>query len=287
MKLKIYDNVKNFHQDVYTNLLTHEAQNMIMIKNLKIGYDEKDKHEWRDPANWLMATVIDGKEILLTALMTPPFGITLYATDNQINDEALTCLLEGLKATDWQISGVTSEKGLAERFAEIYGNSKGVGFDVSMNQRIYELSEVNSDVSQFGNLRLVNEGDMAFLPYWIEGITWDILGDLKSVQCDPKNYLYQIATGDVYVLEVDGKPVSMAKISHKMEQFCGIAMVYTPPYFRGKGYASACVAKLSQVALDRGFSRCVLYTDLANPTSNSIYQKIGYKPVCDSVEIKL
>ena len=136
MIIKIYDNVKSFHQDVYTNLLTHEAQNMIMIKNTKMGYDGVDKHEWRDPANWLMATVIDGEEVLLTALMTPPFGITLYATDNQINDEVLTLLVEGLEATDWQISGVVSEKGLAERFAEIYGNAKGVSFDVSMHQRI-------------------------------------------------------------------------------------------------------------------------------------------------------
>ena len=127
---------------------------------------------------------------------------------------------------------------------------------------------------------------MAFLPYWIEGMAGDVWGNYKSVQSDPENYLYQIATGDVYTLEVNGSPVSIAKISHKMEQFCGIGMVYTPPYFRGKGYASACVAKLSQVALNRGFSKCVLYTDLTNPTSNSIYQRIGYKPVCDSVEIK-
>jgi len=43
------------------------------------------------------------------------------------------------------------------------------------------------------------------------------------------------------------------------------------------------VAQISQMALDKGFDKCVLYTDLLNPTSNSIYQKIGYTPICDSL----
>jgi predicted GNAT family acetyltransferase len=63
--------------------------------------------------------------------------------------------------------------------------------------------------------------------------------------------------------------------------------VYTPPYFRNRGYAGACVARLSRQILDGGKKYCVLYTDLANPASNSLYMNIGYKPVCDSLMIKL
>jgi predicted GNAT family acetyltransferase len=62
--------------------------------------------------------------------------------------------------------------------------------------------------------------------------------------------------------------------------------VYTPPEWRGKGYASACVAALSQLCLDSGYQFCMLYTDLANPTSNSIYQKIGYQPIGESREYR-
>jgi len=65
-----------------------------------------------------------------------------------------------------------------------------------------------------------------------------------------------------------------------------VAFVYTPPYYREKGYATSCVAQISQIALEKGFTKCVLYTDLANPISNSIYQKIGYVPVCDSLMLK-
>jgi predicted GNAT family acetyltransferase len=78
----------------------------------------------------------------------------------------------------------------------------------------------------------------------------------------------------------------MAQKNREMQTVSGVSYVYTPPYFRGKGYATSCVADLSRLLLKEGFTKCVLYTDLANPTSSSIYQKVGYRPVCDSLEIK-
>jgi predicted GNAT family acetyltransferase len=86
-------------------------------------------------------------------------------------------------------------------------------------------------------------------------------------------------------LEDGGMPVSMAKISRELQTVCVVGMVYTPPYFRGRGYATSCVAAVSQFGLDRVYKKCVLYTDLANPTSNSIYMKIGYRPICDSINV--
>ena len=62
--------------------------------------------------------------------------------------------------------------------------------------------------------------------------------------------------------------------------------VYTPPGLRGRGYASACVAALSQKLLDEGRRYCFLFTDLANPTSNRIYQAVGYEAVVDVDEYK-
>ncbi len=64
-----------------------------------------------------------------------------------------------------------------------------------------------------------------------------------------------------------------------------LTAIMTPPYFRNKGYAGSCVAQLSQRILDEGYRYVSLFTDLANPTSNSIYQKIGYQPVCDYEQI--
>ena len=82
----------------------------------------------------------------------------------------------------------------------------------------------------------------------------------------------------------DPEPVSMAGSAGPTPSGIRISAVYTPPGLRGRGYASAAVAALSQKMLDGGRRFCFLFTDLANPTSNSIYQKIGYQPVCDFEE---
>ena len=65
-----------------------------------------------------------------------------------------------------------------------------------------------------------------------------------------------------------------------------VGPVYTPPGYRNRGYASACVGLLSRLLLDRGYGFCVRYTNLVNPTSNGIYQQIGYEPVCDVIEYR-
>lgn len=157
-----------------------------------------------------------------------------------------------------------------------------------MNQRIYELKAVNPDIKQFGTLRLLEEKDMYFFPYWLEAFNAaSTYGKTEmSIPQDEKLYRYRLSTKKIYVLEVNGIPVSMAGYTRELQTAIGVSFVYTPPYYRGKGYASSCVAQLSQMALDKGFTKCILYTDLLNPTSNSIYQKIGYTPVCDSLMLK-
>jgi predicted GNAT family acetyltransferase len=62
-----------------------------------------------------------------------------------------------------------------------------------------------------------------------------------------------------------------------------VGPVYTPPGLRHRGYAGAVTAAVSQAALDAGAAEVLLFTDLANPTSNSLYQNLGYQPVEDRV----
>ena len=61
--------------------------------------------------------------------------------------------------------------------------------------------------------------------------------------------------------------------------------MYTPPERRGCGYASTCVAALSQRLLDSGYRRCFLFTDLANPISNRLYRRLGYQLVGNAEEL--
>jgi len=286
MKFNLYDDVKVFYNDVYDVLMKHEVQNIIPLGNVIMGNAGQDKTDWRDPVNWFMATVTDGDGIRLTAIMTPPFNLTLYMTENENNEAALACLADGLLSGGFSVGGVMTEKALAEDFTRIYAKAAGVQHRIAVSLRCFELMTVNPDVPTPGELRLLDESDMHFYPYWSEGFMSDAFHKPFVVQEDIEVYRYQLSKKSKYVLEVDGKPVTMGAITREMQNVCSIAGVYTPPYFRGKGYASSYVAQLSQIILNRGFSRAVLYTDLANPTSNSIYQKIGYVPVCDNLEIK-
>ena len=286
MQFKKYNCVNDFYTDTYNVLMRHEAQNLIPLGNIIIGHEGKDKTGWRDPANWYMATVSDSSGIRLTAIMTPPYNITLYATDNKIDDFAVGCLIKGLG--NEPIPGVMTEKTLAERFAKAYTAQKGMKCETTMSQRIYELTAVNKDIPQIGIMRLMDEKDMPFFPYWAEAFyaAKQYGKTSMSIPKDAEPYMHRLSQKKLYVLEDNGIPVSMAGLTREMQTVVGVAFVYTPPYYRGRGYATSCVAKLSQLALDRGFKKCVLYTDLANPTSNSIYKKIGYRPICDSVMLK-
>lgn len=84
----------------------------------------------------------------------------------------------------------------------------------------------------------------------------------------------------------DQHPVSMTRKARATNNGIIIGLVYTPPEFRQQGYTSSCVASLSQLLLDEGYQFCSLYTDLANPTSNQIYQRIGYRPIQKSIMIQ-
>jgi len=80
---------------------------------------------------------------------------------------------------------------------------------------------------------------------------------------------------------VDDEVVSITiAVRPQIKGIC-ISGVYTPPQFRRRGYARALVSEVSKEMLIRGYALTNLFTDLSNPTSNKIYQEIGYYPVCD------
>jgi hypothetical protein len=90
----------------------------------------------------------------------------------------------------------------------------------------------------------------------------------------------------MWLWERDGEPVSLAGYTGPTLTGTRVGPVYTPPEHRRRGYASALVAELSGFLLGRGHRACFLYTDLANPTSNAIYERIGYERVAEAAEIR-
>ena len=285
LKFKLYDDVKAFHAAVYDVLLENEIQNQIMVGNLMRGYEGRDTFDWRDPRKWMMGAVCKGDATALVAMMTPPFNITLYATGNNWDNDTISCLINGLEAAGISIPGVTTEKSLAEAFAQAYCSAKTLRPVLNMGQTIFELKDINPNIPKIGTFRPATEKDIPFLPYWLEDFGRTATGEYAPPSTDVINYMYRINSGGLYVLEDKGMPVSIAAIIRKMVRVATVGCVYTPPYFRGRGYASSLVSRISQIILDSGYPLCSLYTDLTNPTSNKIYRNIGYMPVLESVAI--
>jgi predicted GNAT family acetyltransferase len=176
---------------------------------------------------------------------------------------------------------VTAASALAANFAEKWSQIAKVKCRDGMHQRIYELRKVNPPQWAQGAIRLAMRSDVDLAEQWAIAFNDEAIGtpsdDLRGL------VERKIEARELY-LWIDCDPVSMAATTRPTRHGVGVNLVYTPPPLRGKGYASSCVAALSQLQLDSGYQFCVLYTDLANPTSNSIYQKIGYEAVCDSDE---
>jgi predicted GNAT family acetyltransferase len=143
-----------------------------------------------------------------------------------------------------------------------------------MAQGIYRLDAVTRPPPAPGSARPAEEEDVNLVMEWGEGFARD-----SGVGFPPgrEPVLHWIERGALYVWEDEGEPVSVTVAHGRTGRSVRIGYVYTPPGRRGRGYASALVAEVSQRMLDDGCEHCVLYTDLANPTSNGIYRRLGYR----------
>jgi predicted GNAT family acetyltransferase len=152
-----------------------------------------------------------------------------------------------------------------------------------MKQRIYQLQRVVPPRPAPGRMRVATSDDLELLANWFQAFVLESQpeGHDKSIERARENARYWIDSGGLRVWE-NGRPVSMAGAGGPTPHGIRISAVYTPPADRRRGYASALVAALSQAQLDQGRRFCFLYTDLSNPTSNKIYQDIGYEPVSDA-----
>ncbi|HXS63020.1 MAG TPA: GNAT family N-acetyltransferase, partial [Streptosporangiaceae bacterium] len=95
----------------------------------------------------------------------------------------------------------------------------------------------------------------------------------------------KLSAGRYVLWETDGEPTSIASVTETIGGVARVGQVYTPPDRRGRGYGGAVTVAATKLVLDQGAASVVLFTDLANPISNSLYLKLGYRPVEDRVQL--
>ncbi len=283
MRVIRYSDVAAFAARAEPYLLQHEAEH-----NLSLGLLSNLLHTQTYPT-YLLALVEDGEgdntEIVATVIRTPPHNPVLSLVAPQADASAvMAALADDLRTDHPTLPGVTGPNALALLFAQAWQARIGQSFRVSKHERIYRLTAVRPVTEVAGTMRRATEADRGLLENWLAAFGRETFGDDNPDPTDAATIANNMLISPqraAYLWEDAGRIVSLSAYGGPTPNGIRIGPVYTPPEERGRGYASACVAALSQMLLDSGRRFCFLFTDLANPTSNHIYQTIGYEAVSD------
>lgn len=271
MKVQDYPDAREYWAKVGDFLLRHEAENCLAIGVAQTIIDYPDRH-----SKYHLFTIEADGDTLGCGWMTPPHPLGLTA----VPSDAIPLLIEYARSIA-PIFGVFGPVPTATAFERAWCAATSCSVASTMTQRLFTLSSLTWAPSVEGTFRVATEADRALLEDWQHAFTIEckVPGD-RQTAIDAVHHGLQTASR--YVWQVGSDVVSMVSFAGPTPSGIRINGVYTPPEHRGRGYASAVVAAMSQKLLDEGRKFCLLRTDLSNPTSNAIYQRLGYQPVSDS-----
>jgi len=279
MKLAIYEQANDFLDAALEPLLQEEEKNNLIL-GIALRVREGRSYGKGTP---LFLTMHDGDTLIAAAIRTPPYNMILHCQADRL--DALDAVASYLIEIGHPLPGVNGTADVAKAFAECWKRQTGQPPHVCMSQRIYTLTEVTQPRNVSGHMQWAREEDVDKLTQWFLGFCDEAVPEAPPP--DPAENVRQFMSAGKLAVWDDGGAVSMVGSSRGTPNGATISAVYTPPEHRGSGYASACVAALSQWLLDDGKRFCTLYTDLSNPTSNKIYQDVGYHPIADCSMIML
>jgi len=227
-----------------------------------------------------LAAVVDGNRVVGAALRTPPWRVVLsvFDVDARAVAEALAGDLVGQ-----QVPGMVGPTASTEPFAFAWAARTGAKATLTRHERSFRLRHVIPPRPAPGHMQRAANEHRAVLAAWSKAFE-------EEAHTAPPGPTDHEATADRWIRGVgrtawlwidEGRPVSLTGVGGLTPHGIRVGPVYTPPELRGRGYASNLVAEASQLHLDSGREFVFLFTDLANPTANKIYQSIGYEPVTD------
>lgn len=252
--------------------------------NLPLGLAHtlvRDPRYYGDEPPLLMSILENGGPVGV-AVRTPPSRIVLSRFDGEI-DTAVDRLVRHLQSREGQVPGVVGPEVEARSFSSQWLRTfPGTSAILLKRLRVFEARSVVDVPLAPGRLRLADMEDLPLMAKWIAGFSREAIGRESDPGKAERNAERYIAERNLYVWDHEG-PVSIARESRSMKNGTVISLVYTPPESRNRGYATSCVYGLTKKLLAGRYKFCSLFTDLANPASNHIYQKIGYVPLGDTL----
>ena len=228
---------------------------------------------------WL--TVHDGAgHVVGLGMHTPPHPLFV----SRMPQAASVALADALADDGHEISGVNGASESTGAFAETWSARTGQTSTVITAMRMYRLEKLTRPRAVSGSASLaLAPSDVDLVANWLAAFHDEATPHAPNE--DEATFAQRrIAAGQIHLWQDEGNPVSLAAVSAPASGVARIGPVYTPAPLRRKGYGAAVTAEATEAAIQAGAEHVVLYTDLANPTSNSIYQAIGYRPDHDAEE---
>jgi predicted GNAT family acetyltransferase len=225
----------------------------------------------------LFAVARDGDRVVAAAMQTPPHNLILAEVDEPAAVSVLADVLRGAA-----LPGVLGPPAAAEAFARRWTAGTGLAPRKAMAERIYRCTAVIPPRPAPGKPRFAGSADRGLLIDWLEAFSLEAhVRNLDEAPVIADRWISGVGGRRMWFWEVDGRVTALSGVSGPTPHGIRVGPVYTPPEERGRGYASNLVAAQTQAQLDGGRQFVFLFTDLANPTSNHVYQAIGYEPVAD------
>jgi uncharacterized protein len=234
--------------------------------------------------NALFAAGLDeaSGEVVAVALRTPP---RLMLATGFTDDGSAAALLDAWLDADPDLPGVGAEPMTADAVGRTWQQRMGGRVELETEMGMHVLTNVRHPSPKApGRLRRAQDSERDLLIKWV----YEFFAEVHSHDATgvPASVDRALSARGAYLWETEHGPAALVVHSPEIAGTRRIGPVYTPPALRGNGYATAATAELSQLLLDDGADRCMLFTDLANPTSNKIYASIGYSRIGDWREIR-
>jgi GNAT superfamily N-acetyltransferase len=222
----------------------------------------------------------EGEPVTGAFMHTAPYPVHVAA----MPAEAVGPLVDLLAGVVPVVPGVGGDRAATDAFAAAWSKRTGSRARVHRRMRLHRLDElIEPDPRPPGAAVVAGPEHRDVLVAWYEAFAAEIEEPQRDVgrQVDDR-----IAYGGAFLwLADDGEPVSLAGRTRLVAGQVRVAPVYTPPERRGRGYAAGATAAVTRAALDAGARDVLLYTDLANPTANRLYERLGYRGVEDRVTV--
>ncbi len=215
-------------------------------------------------------------------LQTPPYPLLAA----KLPPASAGSLLRLLTASSMRFDGANLAGPDEADFSAAWGRATGGSATPRLRSRLFRLSCLAPpDPLPPGAARVAGEKDYDLLIEWHAAFHAE--ANAAGAEDPRRTVDSRLASAGLQLWEVDGDPVAMAACTPDLAGVVRVLGVYTPPEHRRRGYAGAITTTVSQAALAGGAAEVVLFTDLANPTSNALYQRLGYQPVSDRVLLGL